>query len=344
VQGFFITVGFIVPWYNAALCVYFSLVINYNKTESWLRKNIELYFHLVPIVIVTVMGVAGFVFQVFNFTGVRCFVSPYPTRCDMNPNVDCTRGESYFAFRYSFAIQEVIIFVIILVCMSSIVVSTRRQERRQRSWDLRLPTVAIEVSSTLRRRQKRNQVRMKRTKQVARQAFMYVGACFLTFVWTFIFEIAARIAKRPPFKITVITFAFLPLQGFFNFIIFNRFHATNGFTQLSSSFSSIVERSSSVLAPIRASFLSYSERIASFNNGASNTLIVKPGAVDVTADTRNSIEKSPYPAENDAENHEHMFEEVIEGKRVSISGQMLAALALDLPPENFMEIAADYEV
>ena len=62
----------------------------------------------------------------------------------------------------------------------------------------------------------------ERAKKVARQAFCYFGAFYLTWIWSTITRIIQSVSGETNFGIVLLTAIFLPFQGFLNFLVYIR--------------------------------------------------------------------------------------------------------------------------
>lgn len=60
----------------------------------------------------------------------------------------------------------------------------------------------------------------ERAKKVARQASCYVGAFYLTWIWSTITCILQSVSGKTYFSIVLLTAIFLPFQGFLNFLVY----------------------------------------------------------------------------------------------------------------------------
>ena len=61
-------------------------------------------------------------------------------------------------------------------------------------------------------------------KEVISQALLYMGCCFLTYIFPLISRVISLQGKEVPFIILFLARFFLPLQGFFNIIVYTRPH------------------------------------------------------------------------------------------------------------------------
>ena len=154
IQGFFVQLGFGVPLYNAALCVYFVLSVRYKVSEDTLSK----YF--VPISHVSILSyiftTAIFLLRrnMFNPAGVMgCWISgrkvssceECPAMCDRG-NYDVGTYEIYFL-----VIHLSISFIIVVISMIVLYCTVRQVETKGRRWNFsnRLNTRWKEFSSRI---------------------------------------------------------------------------------------------------------------------------------------------------------------------------------------------------
>ena len=166
-QGFFNELGNLAtPLYNASLCAYYVLVILMEWVEERIRSRAEPFMHALPITISAVISILGLPFNVYNNSGFLCWIAVYPPGCKSDDT--CTRGMHADVFRWvHYAIVWSAIFLITLG-MYSIYLKVIREERIQSDDD-----TDAEVAS-----------RGRKSRQVAIQALLFVGALYLTWIFT----------------------------------------------------------------------------------------------------------------------------------------------------------------
>ena len=59
-----------------------------------------------------------------------------------------------------------------------------------------------------------------RTRETLNQALLYIGAYFITYIFGYCLHIYLLIGQLPPPFLTILSFIFYPMQGFWNFFIF----------------------------------------------------------------------------------------------------------------------------
>jgi len=65
-----------------------------------------------------------------------------------------------------------------------------------------------------------NARRRKHSKQVAVQGYWYCGAFYLTWLFPTVTRLVQLIAGKTPYPLILITAMFVPIQGFFNFLVY----------------------------------------------------------------------------------------------------------------------------
>ena len=192
-QGFFNETGNITtPMYNCMLCVYYILIIRNGWSETRVKK-IEPYLHAVPLVVGWTMGIAGLPLTLYNPSGWLCWYAPYPGNCLNDPDVPCERGELAFVFRWVHygIIWSAIFFV--TAGMFSIYRKVQTNEAKTRRFRQHVhpdekgaPRPARRLSFINRQENalKQQEEAAGRSRKVANQAMLFVGALYLTWLFT----------------------------------------------------------------------------------------------------------------------------------------------------------------
>lgn len=206
-QAFTILFGLaMVVFSNTFLNTYYLLTIRYHISEDKFRKFCEPIFFLISIPISLVMPVLFLKRGHFN-------PGPYETHCDLSlfplqcffEGVDCIHGdpstlEGSVAIYRNFSISVLIfqsIFLIvtmIMILLTTCNPCTKNNEERDNA------------ERDFARSQNRN---------ISLQAGMYIGAWFLTWFFN-----AFSFFENESSSIAALSDFFLPLQGFFNLLIF----------------------------------------------------------------------------------------------------------------------------
>jgi hypothetical protein len=218
-QGFFLQLAFAVPLYNAAIMVYYLLVIRYQIQDF---RRIEPFLHGIAILLPLGLAIAGLFLKAFNPGPVGlCFAYPYPMGCDKRPNGVCQRGDNHKWVNLYFSIG--ILFGSLLVgymCLALIyctvhrrhATSTRSSQHRASSTGSSILAVSITSTATA-----------KNLRQVAYNSLGYGAIFTITYLGPAILQAMILADKKPSFPLAVITSILLPSQGFLNgFFMFLR--------------------------------------------------------------------------------------------------------------------------
>jgi len=139
-SGFVIFMGSLaIPWYNAALSVYYYLSVCQGWREQKMKKSFEQYVHIMIVPTVIILAVFPLVLRIYNPLHFYCFISG---------------GDQswYFWFFFSlFIISVLICSAIIITTMISIGNYVRKTTNRSESYSFR--GVGVEPGRQ-RRRQK----------------------------------------------------------------------------------------------------------------------------------------------------------------------------------------------
>lgn len=207
--------GFAAMWYNGMLSLYYLLTVRFGVTEAFFAKRVEPFVHFLSISYPLITSIYGLVLGVYNELdlGMGCWVSSYPTGCDLDPNDDfkCKSFKIGMAFiGYPFAI----ILLVIILNKIIIFAYVRKTVRR------------IQLRSSYLTQDERF-FNVDKTRAVATQALMYVLAFLTTYIWGAVlrfmdtFSISAN-DEAKFFTLLVLNAIFLPMLGFFNLLIFTR--------------------------------------------------------------------------------------------------------------------------
>ena len=186
--------------------MHFLVLIRFGKQEAWIARYIEPVGHVLAIgypIVMGGMGVAKDLFSPLPMLPGWCWFHEYPQKCSETENVECLRDGGMGWEAAGTLPVFGLVFVVILVCMVLIILKVRDTERRMQQY----------AGSS--------DQNFERTKEVARQALLYISAFLLTY-----FPIAAlRLAgtsARKNFAFALLVKTLSVMQGFFNAIIFLR--------------------------------------------------------------------------------------------------------------------------
>ncbi len=239
-QGLVLLVGWIYAiGSNCTLNIYYVCTIRYGISDETVNKWVLPITFAISTVNVCAFSYIFLSRELFNprpFEPV-CFVSPYPYNCITNDTVECIRGgdhdhdhdhggEDMISVTFVVTVMVALIgfsFLFILASMILVIAAVFKTE------------------ISLRGQYGRENISLMNTRTALRQAMMYIGAFLLTWVWgAFLmiwvwlgigvgpdddddYENSGSDASGSDKILTVINpmkLFFLPLQGFFNALIF----------------------------------------------------------------------------------------------------------------------------
>jgi len=208
-QGFFSQFSLAVAMYNASLSFYYVCKIRLGWSEEFITKKVEPCLHILPLTIGIATSVAAWALKLYNNDSWECWISPNPQQCNeswKNGGVtNCVRGDNASLYRWTFYYS--LLWVAIVMVSVDVFIVYRfvlNQEVASRRYD---------VDSDVRR--------FKRSKRVAVQGYWYCGAFYMTWIFPTITRLTqAIIGDAAPFALVLTTAMFVPIQGFFNFLVY----------------------------------------------------------------------------------------------------------------------------
>ena len=198
-------------FYSGTLALYFLLLIRFGKREEWIARYIEPIGHLLAIGYPLTSGIVAIYVDAFNPMPLLpgwCWISEYPWGCGRSDNVECIRGHDKVTppmyFLAAGPLLLAIVFAIIVVSLVLVFLKVRDTEKR------------------LERYAGTRDQSYERTKEVGRQAVLYISAFLLTYL-----PIAGAMTTENAKTGLVLMFCLAAkgistMQGLFNAIIFLR--------------------------------------------------------------------------------------------------------------------------
>jgi hypothetical protein len=203
--------GFFVQWiigtstYNCCLAIYYLLVIRYGWSDERIARRVEPLMHFISVGFALQLGTAtaGIVLDLYNPLGWECWIAESPRGCTQSYKnegpTDCVRGDNANLFHYLFLYIPTWIAFFILTCsMLLIYVRIRKLEN---------------VSS-------QHHGSQNQQRRFAVQALMYVGAFFLSWSTATSANLLYIIADKFFFWHVFVAVGMIPMQGFFNMIVY----------------------------------------------------------------------------------------------------------------------------
>ena len=256
-QGFILFLGLMASQlYNCSLCLYYLIIIKYNKKDDYIRKFVEPWLHAVPILISLIGGITIAAKKAFNAGYTNCSIRPDPPGCIGSDLLECKRGGDAKTLLLVFAtIPYITVPCVIASTMGIMYYTARQNEKKMKGYGihtLRLNTATTTVSSNMNDKTESSnenissfqKLRMffrlsssassassqssrprklnKQSKAVLQKALAYSLAYLATFICAFIISIInlADEDGEASFGLTLMSRILFPLQGLFNFFVF----------------------------------------------------------------------------------------------------------------------------
>eukprot|EP00545_Synedropsis_sp_CCMP1620_P004988 CAMPEP_0119030406 /NCGR_PEP_ID=MMETSP1176-20130426/41013_1 /TAXON_ID=265551 /ORGANISM="Synedropsis recta cf, Strain CCMP1620" /LENGTH=470 /DNA_ID=CAMNT_0006986775 /DNA_START=288 /DNA_END=1700 /DNA_ORIENTATION=- len=244
-QGWLYQAGTAVPMYNSVLSIYYLLRVKYKVSDEDLRKHTLPAMHVFVLVFAFGTATIALVLQLYNFGGMLgCWISDGCTPGDELEN--CGRGSNHELFMWLFggfpvlaSLAVTIVTTAMLYCdvRSQEVIAHRRHsyeyDRHSRATSGRSrpddgEAEALESSENekislwgccrcwLERASERNKISAK----VRDSGLLYVIAFWITYLPFLVIELCHLAGSDVPDWIRFANVTLLPLQGFFNIIIY----------------------------------------------------------------------------------------------------------------------------
>lgn len=227
-QGFLVSFATsCMPTYNLMLCVYYFCAIYLNMSENRIRKRVEPFLHVFPVTISLALASIPLPFDLYNPSMIAyawCGAVPYPYECYLYPDeIECIRGGPKvmkMAYRTISTCSAVLISLIIIL-LSLVIKSIIETDRMLRQLSDQCRT----KKSALARLQEAINLQ-RNSKAAIVQAVSYISTVVLSVLPTFLLSSGAVTVfgserqQKLGDVFERILLVLLPLQGFFNCIIF----------------------------------------------------------------------------------------------------------------------------
>ena len=263
IQGVMIFSGNIASnMYNCSLALFYMLTIVYGVRDEVMKKGIEPFFHVVPLVYIVGANIFLLIKKSFNPVYTKCMINSYPTGCHLKPNVPCTRGEHSVEHFWIFHGWPVIcMFFFVLLIMGKLYHAVRSQEKKMQSYPVastlpesiqrlrnrasaesstsgqgRTPSFSSSLTRSFFRKTfcfpqprtqgfSRQNAFARRRREAMIQCSLYVLAYFVSYVFAIIHHSTAKRGGANPhflYALLILTQVTVHLQGLFNFLVFVR--------------------------------------------------------------------------------------------------------------------------
>ena len=253
-QGAFLQFGACAtPVYNGALALCYMLTIRYGWNEARLQ-SLEWWIHGFVWFLAGGTTIASVMLNLFNNYIVICWISEHPLKCRQSYTLlpgedsDCIRGDNSAIYAFAFLnIWIWLTYLTILISMACIYNYVSHTERASLYSRRRVSMMKIRLrnknkskpqeghnaqrrygvltkmwSSHERVEEQAIRARMTKTKSMARQAWWYVGAYFLTQIPDTICTTLLTSTGFFNYWLFLFTYTLNPGQGLANFLVFIR--------------------------------------------------------------------------------------------------------------------------
>ena len=206
--------------YSGALALYFVLSLRCNLSETAISKKYEPFMHLWAIIFPISTAFTYFGLELFNASGVGCWIAPYPYLCHLNEEVQCTRGENAYTYAWAFTgIPVVFMDIVIVVCMFLTYQSVKYAYQRAQRPIERAAAAGFIHPDDIEAAKRRYGGKIR---QSGIQALLYSATYIFTHFFSFI-PVAYEQNHGPArFWMLFLYFLLDPLHGFYNVAIFLR--------------------------------------------------------------------------------------------------------------------------
>ena len=208
-QGFMLTLGLIVPWYNAMLCIYYLLVVKYNVRDEVIARY-EPLMHLIsicPTLTVAIVAAANDLLN--NFSSICCWVQH---RDHYEPNHDHEPSTILFAIYSASAISTALILLTIGYCMICLYTFVKNQQVKMNTYQFQRPdNIDSSSGNTIFRRRSDFSRLSNDVIDTKKQAFLYVGSFVLTYFFTNVCLVLDIIQIKAPYPVILMQGISAPL-------------------------------------------------------------------------------------------------------------------------------------
>ena len=228
-QGFFIQFGIATPLYNAALAIYYLLIVRYQWKENRMART-EKVLHAVPIVWATATSLASLGLTLLNNANLWCWIASVPLSCTgsrRNDGVDdCERGNNAWIYRWAFfygPLWFAIALSGVAMILTWMVVAKTEAQTDKRRLELEVAPGGSTIDGQHADEEERKRIRRgKRSRQVATQALFYMLAFFFSWTPATLTRFIQMVWGKTYYPIILLMAIFTPMQvSLLYFLIFS---------------------------------------------------------------------------------------------------------------------------
>lgn len=233
-SGFFLHLNMSTALYTSLLSYFYVLVIRSRKSEKWIASYAEPIIHSVSILVPLITGAVALAMGFFNPLVVVagwCWIIDFPANCSSTDEAECERGGNYKTFSRIAALGTfAFAWCFIVVDMVLIFLTVRTTEKRLQQYA--------------------GDSAMRRTKETGVQALLYIGSFFATYIALAIIQLVPMDETASNrsyfFGLAFVGKFFMPLQGFWNALIYFRGRRRNTTQRRAKSLASLLSSSALV--------------------------------------------------------------------------------------------------
>ena len=207
-QGFFFSTGINVMYgYNGALCAYYASAIAFQMNESAIKKKVEPFLHAIPLLFGFSFVIPAFYFKLYNAITNEAWCTFFV----INPSawVDVITL-TLIASMMALFIVIVLSFILIIWRVQQNAKQFNLKNRSENGEGHEIEAIRVIKDAH------------RNTKLIIVQSLTYTGAFLLTLLFPLVNTVNYSIVGNQTRSLLISKFllVFLPLQGFFNFLIF----------------------------------------------------------------------------------------------------------------------------
>jgi hypothetical protein len=234
IQGFLIITGQTFAMSsNIILNIFYLCTLRYGKSPEYINKRVLPIAFTVSALVSLTTGILPLAFGFLNPQQyeVFCYVGPYPKNCNNDESIECIRGEMKYETEqlifFIFGVVVGTVFLLFSISLLLVVSSVFKTEMTVRRLQIEAEQDAARISDSDEKLSLSRTKEFRYTRTAGRVALMYISAFLITWIWTVISMVR-------PSTISVVGWLiigygrliFVPLQGFFNCLIFvyNKVH------------------------------------------------------------------------------------------------------------------------
>jgi len=212
-QAFFFSSGIHIMFaYNGSLCVYYACAIAFRMHEKSIKKKVEPFLHIVPLVTGLILVILAFVYDLYGPSSNEAW-------CTLNQRSSRIKGK-LFVHNFFDVLQQVSmcsLFVVIFASFAMIIWRVRKNGKCLAA------NVGKNEDNSTRHIDERIKAAHRNTKLILLQSAAYVAAFLLSLSFPLIRNLMGVEDHMNSHSYMVagkLMLVFMPLQGFFNLVIF----------------------------------------------------------------------------------------------------------------------------